>query len=169
MKLITNAFLILLAVLYVAGVTPDRAGALAPVFVLPVFFLSLWRLGKSLYTENRQAATFVIFAAALYVMCAFREGREAVTGIFLHSGEGLVILSCVVMPLAFCMMLQWLKKVESRIELCVMAVALVLAGQFCDDKGGFYILLMLLLGVMVKIVRKGYAYVTTSGRFKKRI
>ena len=168
-ELITNAFLILLAVLFVAGVTPDRTGAFAPFLVLPIFFLSLWRLGKSLYSENRQAATFVLFAAALYVMCALREGREAVTGIFLHSGEGLVILSCVVMPLGFCMVLQWLKKVESRIELCIMAVAMVLAGQFCDAKGGFYILLMLLLGIMVKIVRKGYAYVITSGCFKKRI
>ena len=37
-ELITNAFLILLAVLFVAGVTPDRTGAFAPFLVLPIFF-----------------------------------------------------------------------------------------------------------------------------------
>lgn len=168
-EILTNGFIILLAVLYAAGFTPEAVGAEASFLVIPVFFLTLWRLGKSLFAEKKEAVVFVVFATALYLMCAFREGREAATGIFLNSKEGLTILSCVVMPLAFCMILQWLKKVESRIEMCVMSAAVVFAGQFCDDKGGFYILLMLLLGVTVKLVRKGYAYVVASGGFKKRI
>ena len=73
------------------------------------------------------------------------------------------------MPLTFCMILEWLKRGKTKITDVVIAILLVIAGQYCDTKGGFYIALMLLLAVLVKLVRKGYAYVTTSGRFKKRI
>ena len=139
------------------------------LIAIPFFFLVLYRLGRCFYEQKKDALIFVGFTTLLYVLCALRGGREAITGIFTNGSEGLTILSCILMPLTFCMILEWMKRGKTKITDIVIAILLVIAGQYCDAKGGFYIALMLLLAVAVKLVRKGYAYVTSSGRFKKRI
>ena len=60
-------------------------------------------------------------------------------------------------------------KVTHKVRRIVEAAVLLLAGQFLNEKGGFYIALMWFLTMAVILVRKGYDYVITSGSFKKRV
>lgn len=140
-----------------------------PAVLLPIFFTGIWRLGKELLKEEKQVIRFELFVTSIYWMSTYVEGRTLVMGVFLNSWNGLTLLSCVVMPLAFSMILQWLKEGTGRAEKMFFAVVLPLAGQLTNDKGGFYIVLMLVSGTAVKAVRRGYAYVAASGGFKKRI
>ena len=77
------------------------------------------------------------------------------------------------MPVVFGSCVEWMKSTEickwGWIEIAYKAAVFVLAGQLMNAKGGFYIGLMLVTTLTVMIVRKGYDYVVTSGRFKKRV
>ena len=143
--------------------------------VLVLFILlATWRLGMALYEEKKKRVVFVLFTAAIYLLNTFLGGQSEVNHIFADKPDGLTWLSCVVMPIVLAHCLEWMRpatigKVPQKLRrICEMAVLLV-AGQLLNEKGGFYIALMLFVTVAVICVRKGYDYVITSGSFKKRI
>ncbi|MBQ8279998.1 MAG: hypothetical protein IJZ23_09185 [Roseburia sp.] len=145
-----------------------------PIFLLGFFFAGIWRLGSALFDEEEKVAEFELFVIGIYWMTAFLEGQSVVTGIFLNSWNGLTWLSCFVMPVVLANCLEWMKqaeagKMQGMIKKIGMAVIMLLAGQLTNEKGGFYVALMLFLAIAVIIVRKGYDYGITSGRFKKRV
>ena len=144
-------------------------------FVLVLLILlAMWNLGMVLYEDKKKIAVFVAFAATIYLMNAFLGGRSEVNGFWADEIDGLTWLSHVVMPMVLSQCLSLMKgvsagKVTHKVRRIVEAAVLLVAGQFLNEKGGFYIALMWLLTVAVILVRKGYDYVITSGRFKKRI
>lgn len=144
-------------------------------FVLVLLILlAMWNLGMALYEDKKKIAVFVAFTAAIYLMNAFLGGQSKVNGIFADEIDGLTWLSHVVMPMVLAQCLEWMKgasvgKISHKLRKICVAVGLLVAGQFLNEKGGFYIALMWLLTVAVILVRKGYDYVITSGRFKKRV
>lgn len=146
-----------------------------PFCLLLFFYMVLWKVGTGLFEKEEQIISFVAIVTGIYGMTTYLEGQSVVTGIFLNSWNGLTLLSCVVMPAAFAACLEVMNeainegKIEHRIEKICMAVVLLLAGQLTNARGGFYIALMLIVTLAVIIVRKGYDYVVTSGRFKKRV
>jgi len=139
-----------------------------------LILLAAWRLGVALFGEKKKIAVFVLFTAVIYLMNTFLGGQSEVNRIFAEQPEGLTWLSCVVMPMTLAHCLEWMNaasagKVPHKLRrICEIAILLV-AGQWFDEKGGFYIALMLLLTIAVVVVRKGYDYVVTSGSFKKRV
>lgn len=144
-------------------------------FVLVLLILlAIWRLGVALFEEKKKIAVFMLFAAVIYLMNTFLGGQSEVNRIFADQPEGLTWLSCVVMPMTLAYCLEWMNaasagKVTHKLRrICEIAILLV-AGQWFNEKGGFYIALMLLVTAAVILVRKGYDYVITSGRFKKRV
>ena len=56
---------------------------------------------------------------------------------------------------------------KKRLEKLYRMVMPVFAGQLTNEKGGFYILLMLGITLTIISVRKGWHYGITTGRFKK--
>ena len=144
------------------------------VVLVLLVLLAMWNLGMALYEDKKKIAVFVAFAAAIYLMNAFLGGQSEVNGFWADEIDGLTWLSHVVMPMVLSQCLSLMKgvsagKVTHKVRRIVEAAVLLLAGQFLNEKGGFYIALMWLLTVAVILVRKGYDYVITSGRFKKRI
>lgn len=171
-----------LEMLYATGV--QFAGAdtkvviyyILPVILLTFFFLAIWRVSGSFFEREEQRIGFEVVVIAIYWMTTYMKGRTLATGIFLNSWNGLTMLGCIVLPLAFSMMIQWMQQAEdgirnipAKLEKSVLAVVLVLTAQLTDSKGGFYIVLMLFLAVAVMIVKGGYIYGIKTGRFKKRI
>lgn len=149
---------------------------LIPICFLFFFYMVLWRVGMQLFKTDKQIMGFEIIAIIIYWMTTYLEGQSVVTGIFLNSWNGLTLLSCCIMPVTFSVCMAWIReategtgKLEHKVQKICMAVTLLLAGQVTNDKGGFYIALMLFLMAAVIIARKGYDYVITSGRFKKRV
>lgn len=149
---------------------------LVPICFLFFFYMVLWRVGRQLFKEEKQIMQFETIAIIIYWMTTYLEGQSVVTGIFLNSWNGLTLLSCCIMPMTFSVSVAWIKeateetgKLLHKMEKICMAVILLLAGQLTNDKGGFYIALMLLLTLAVIIARKGYDYGIASGRFKKRV
>lgn len=147
-----------------------------PVILLIVFFLTVWRVSASFFEQKEQRVWFEMITIIIYWMTTYMEGRRLVTGIFLNSWNGLTLLSCIIMPLAFSMLIQWMKQAEAgvknipaKLEKGVWMVVLILAAQLTNNKGGFYILLMLFLSAAVIVVKGGYTYVIKTGCFKKRI
>lgn len=144
-------------------------------FVLVLLILlAMWNLGMALYEDKKKIAVFVAFTTVIYLMNAVLGGQSEVNGIFADQIDGLTWLSHVVMPMVLAQCLSLMKgvsagKVMHKVRRMMEAVVLLAAGQFLNEKGGFYIALMWLLTVAVILVRKGYDYVITSGRFKKRI
>ncbi len=139
------------------------------ILLWPVFLLVIWRVGCVFYTDKKKRICFSLFSILTYVMAATMEGREVIFGIFEKNWSGLTILSCIVMPLAFSCIVAGING-KTKLWLAFLEVAVLVAvGQLCDAKGGFYIGLMLVLFVATVVVRKGYAYVASSGSFKKRV
>ena len=139
-----------------------------------LILLAAWRLGMALYEEKKKRVVFVLFVAVIYLLNTFLGGQSEVNDIFAGEPHGLTWLSCVVMPLVLAHCLEWMKaasagKISHKPRRICEAVILLVAGQMLDEKGGFYIVLMLLLTIAVILVRKGYDYVITSGSFKKRV
>ena len=139
-----------------------------------LILLATWRLGMPLYEEKKKRVVFVLFAAAIYLMNACLGGQSEVNQIFAEQPHGLTWLSCVVMPMTLAHCLEWMKavragKVSHKLRRICEAVVLLAAGQWLNEKGGFYIALMWFLTAAVILVRKGYDYGVTSGSFKKRI
>jgi len=146
---------------------------LIPICILIYFYMGIWNLGKQLIGDEEKVTWFVLLVTGIYWMTTYLEGQSLVTGIFLNSWNGLTLLSCFVMPVVFGNCVEWMKTMDSpRLDLTeklFKAVVFVLAGQLANAKGGFYVGLMLFTTLAVIIVRKGYDYVITSGRFKKRV
>ena len=144
-------------------------------FVLVLLILlAMWNLGMALYEDKKKIAVFVAFVVAIYLMNAFLGGQSEVNGFWVDEIDGLTWLSHAVMPMVLSQCLSLMKgvsagKVTHKVRRIAEAAVLLVAGQFLNEKGGFYIALMWLLTVAVILVRKGYDYVITSGRFKKRI
>lgn len=139
-----------------------------------LILLAAWRLGMALYEEKKKRVVFVLFVAVIYLLNAFLGGQSEVNSIFTDQPSGLTWLSCVVMPMVLAHCLEWMKaasagKVLRKLRRICEMVVLLVAGQMLDEKGGFYIALMLFLTIAVILVRKGYDYVITSGSFKKRV
>ena len=139
-----------------------------------LILLAAWRLGMALYEEKKKRVVFVLFVAVIYLLNTFLGGQSEVNDIFAREPHGLTWLNCVVMPLVFAHCLEWMKaasagKVSHKFRRSCETAVLLVAGQMLDEKGGFYIALMLLLTMAVILVRKGYDYVITSGSFKKRV
>lgn len=165
--------------LYGAGVAltgievPYMLYYLIPVCILIYFYMGIWNLGKLLLFDEEKVTWFVLLVTGIYWMTTYLERQSLVTGIFLNSWNGLTLLSCFVMPVVFGNCVEWMKqedwKMSGLLEILFKAVVFGLAGQLTNAKGGFYIGLMLLATLAVIIVRKGYDYVITSGRFKKRV
>ncbi|MBR5564875.1 MAG: hypothetical protein IKW08_01790 [Roseburia sp.] len=136
--------------------------------------LATWRLGMALYEEKKKRVVFLLFVVVIYLMNTFLGGQSEVNQIFAKQPYELTWLSCVVMPMVLTHCLEWMKavqvgKVSHKLRRVCEILILLVAGQCLNEKGGFYIILMLLLTVAVIVVRKGYAYVITSGSFKKRV
>ncbi len=136
--------------------------------------LAMWNLGMSLYKEKEKRVAFVLFAAVIYLLNAFLGGKSEVNDFFADRPDGLTWLSWVVMPLVFSDCIDWMKEVTAgnvshKLRKIVRTVLFILIAQFFDEKGAFYIALMWGLSITVILVRKGYAYVVTSGSFKKRV
>lgn len=121
-----------------------------PICLLFFFYMGLWKLGTKFLKDTEQIMTFVGLACIIYWMTTYLEGQSVVTGIFLNSWNGLTILSCFVMPVVISSLLQWLELGERRNEAAIgklesfyRVIIFILAGQLTNEKGGFYILLML--------------------------
>lgn len=148
---------------------------MVPICQLLFFYMVLWRVGTVFFEKEEQISSFVAVVTVIYAMTTYLEGQSVVTGIFLNSWNGMTQLSCMVMPAALAACLEVINEVvnegriEHKIEKICMTVILLLAGQLTNAKGGFSIALMLMVSLAVIIVRKGYDYVVTSGRFKKRV
>ncbi len=147
-----------------------------PVFLLLFFAFGFWRIGRQLFSEEKNIVRFELAVIAIYWMTTYLEGQSMVTGIFLNSWNGITLLSCVLLPIIWGNCIEWFKNAQKetmtvwhKIEKICMAFVSLLAAQLTYDKGGFYVILMLALCVVVMIVGKGYEYGITSGRFKKRI
>lgn len=147
-----------------------------PIALLGIFFLTIWRVSGALFKQEEQRIWFEGIVTAFYWMTTYMEGHSLVTGIFLNAWNGLTILSCMILPLAFSLMLQWMQQAENgikaiplKMEKCIMMAVLILAAQLTNDKGGFYIVLMLFLAAAVITLKGGYTYVIKTGCFKKRI
>lgn len=147
---------------------------IVPLCFLFFFYMVLWCLGTQFFKMPEHIEDFVWIAAAFYWMTIYLEGQSVVTGIFRNSWNGLTLLSCCVMPaaLSICLcMLRGEAEVRSSAlkmpEIIYRMVMLVFAGQLTNEKGGFYILLMLGITLTIIIVRKGYRYGIATGRFKK--
>ena len=145
-----------------------------PISFIGFFYLGIWRMGNQLIEDKKYCVPFIWIVTVIYWMTTYLEGQSVVTGIFLNCWNGLTLLSCVIMPIAFGELLNWIEeaaagRIENKIEKIAAAVLLLLAGQLTDEKGGFYIGLMFVVSITVVIVRKGYDYGITSGRFKKRV
>lgn len=145
-----------------------------PICLIFFFYMVLWRLGTQFFKDAEHIGNFVWIAAVLYWMTVYLEGQSVVTGIFRNSWNGLTLLSCCVMPAALSVCLGLIRsEVEGRkrgskkLEKICRMVMLVFAGQLTNEKGGFYILLMLGITLAVIAVGKGYRYGITTGRFKK--
>ena len=144
------------------------------VVLVLLILLAMWNLGMALYEDKKKIAVFVAFTAVIYLMNAFLGSQSEVNGFFADEIDGLTWLSHVVMPMVLSQCLSLMKgvsagKVTHKGRRILEASVLLVAGQFFDEKGGFYIALMWLLTVAVILVRKGYDYVITSGSFKKRV
>ena len=147
---------------------------MVPVGLLCFFYCAIWRIGNQLIKKKENLVFFVGIVTAIYWMTTYLTGQSVLTGIFLNSWNGLTLLSCCIMPIAFGELAEWMAESEKgkigyKIEKICTAAVLLLAGQLTDEKGGFYIGLMLLISTAVMIVRKGDDYGITSGRFKKRV
>lgn len=149
---------------------------LLPICLLLLFFSAMWRVGSTLFEKEEQRVWFELITILLYWMTTYAGGRSIVMGVFLNCWNGLTLLSCILLPLAFSFCLSWMKRAEAglkimpaKLEKLLFAVVLVLAGQLAYSKGGFYIGLMLFLCIAVILVKGGYAHGITSGRFKKCI
>lgn len=147
---------------------------IVPVCLIFFFYMVLWQLGTQFFKESAHIETFVWIVSVLYWMTVYLEGQSVVTGIFLNSWNGLTLLSCCIMPAALssglCVIrseVKGQKRTSGRLEKIYQMVILVLAGQLTNEKGGFYILLMLGIMLAVIIAGKGYCYGVTTGRFKK--
>lgn len=128
----------------------------------------------ALYKENEKRVVFVLFAAVIYLLNAFLGGRSEVNDFFADRPDGLAWLNWVVMPMVLSDCIDWMKemsdgKVLHKLRKIIRTVLFIVAAQLLNEKGAFYIALMWLLSITVMIVRKGYAYVITSGSFKKRV
>ena len=168
--------------LYATGVQLTQADTqmviyyMLPVTLLIFFFLAIWRVSGTFFEQIEQRIWFEVVVIAIYWMTAYMKDRTLLTGIFLNSWNGITILSCIIFPLAFSMMIQWMrqaehgiKKFSTKLEIVLLSMILVLAAQLTNNKGGFYILLMLFLTIAVIVVKGGYPYVIKTGRIKKRI
>lgn len=149
---------------------------LIPIMQLIVFFLVMWRMACGLFKKEEQRVWFEIVTTAIYWMTVCVKDHTLLTGIFVNSWNGLTVLSCIILPLALSMIIKWMQQAENgmncitaRLEKCVLAMALVLAGQLTHSKGGFYVMLMLFLCAAVMIVRGGDTYGIKARSFKKRI
>ena len=147
-----------------------------PIVLISFFFLVIWRIACTLFEQEEQQIGFEMVVIILYWMTTYMKNRTLVTGIFLNSWNGLTMLSCIILPLAFSVMMKWLqqaeqgiKQIPAKVEKCVLIAILFFAAQLTNSKGGFYIVLMLFLSVAVMIVKGGYAYGIKTGRFKKCI
>ena len=147
---------------------------IVPVFLIGIFFAGIWRLGSVLLKQNDQISWFMFVVTVIFWMTTYLEGQSVVTGIFLNSWNGLTWLSCFIMPMAFSSSIEVMNqavqgKIENKWYRIIMAVVLILAAQLTNSKGGFYVLLMWCLTVIVVLVRKGYDYGIAFGCFKKRV
>ena len=147
-----------------------------PVIQLIMFFLTVWRMSGILLEQEKQRIGFEVVITAIYWMTTYMKKQGLVTGIFLNSWNGLTILSSIILPLAFAMVVKWIQEAEKNIKKilingdnCVLAMGLIGASQLTNNKGAFYVILMLFLGIAVTIVKGGYAYGIKTGRFKKCI
>ena len=144
------------------------------ILLILLIFFATWRLGMTLYEENKKRVVFVLFVAVIYLMNAFLGEQSEVNQIFAEQPHGLTWLCSVVMPMVLAHCLEWMKavrvgKVSHKLLRICEAVVLLVAGQLLNKKGGFYIILMWVLTVAVILVRKGYDYVIKTGSFKKRV
>lgn len=145
-----------------------------PISFISFFYMGIWRVGNQLVKNKKGCISFIWIVTVIYWMTTYLQDQSVVTGIFLNSWNGMTLLSCVIMPIAFGEFFKWIEetavgKIVYKTEKIVVAILLLLAGQLTDEKGGFYIGLMLIISIAVVIVRKGYDYGITSGRFKKRV
>ena len=150
--------------------------SMLPVVLLIVFFVSVWRMSSTLFEKEKDRIWFACIVPILYWMTVYMKSRTLITGIFLNSWNGLTLLSCIIVPLMFSMMMKIMQQVEnglknisSKLEICVMVMVATIAAQLTNNKGAFYIMLMLLLFIGVILVKGGYAYGIKTGRFKKCI
>jgi hypothetical protein len=138
-------------------------------FLLLLFFAGMWRLGKCFFEGDAERIGFFLMVTVLYWMMAWMEGRAEATGIFLNSGNGLTVLSCVIFPITLSAGLEWLNEDVGYVRRLIGAAVLILSGQLTCRKGGFYVLLMLFLFLAVDLVRRGYRHARASGFFKKHL
>lgn len=147
-----------------------------PVIQLVMFFVTVWRMSGILLEQEEQRIWFEVVMIAIYWMTTYMKKQGLVTGIFLNSWNGLTVLSCIILPLAFTMLIKWIQQAEygiksipAKLEKCVLTIMLIFAAQLTNNNGGFYIFLMLFLAIAVVVVKGGYAYGIKTGRFKKCI
>lgn len=149
---------------------------LLPIALLIFFFLSMWRIGSVLFEKEEQRIQFELIIVGIYWMTTLMPKSSLVTGVFLNIFHGLTLLSCVVLPLVWCYILECLKEaqngirgIQCKLEKNFTAIVLVAAGQLTYERGAFYIVCMFVLGAAVILVKGGYDYGITSGRIKKRL
>jgi hypothetical protein len=138
-------------------------------FLLLFFFAGMWRLGKCFFEGDEERIGFFLVVTVLYWMTAWTERESEVTGIFLHSRNGLAVLSCVIFPITLSAGLEWLSEDGGYVRRLIGAAVLILAGQFTCRNGGLYVLLMLFLFLAVDLVRRGYRRARASGFFKRHL
>ena len=134
---------------------------IVPICLLFFFYMGLWRIGIRFLKNTESSMVFVGFACVIYWMTTYLKGQSVVTGIFLNSWNGLTILSCLVMPMVLSSLLQWMEIGQKnsnirfgKLELCYRSVVFLLAGQLTNEKGGFYIFLMLIVTIVVIVIKK---------------
>jgi len=148
---------------------------LVPICFLSYFYVGIWNLGNRLLEDREKVSAFVLIITGIYWMTTYLEGQSLVTGIFLNSWNGLTLLSCLVLPVVFGNLTEWMQEVQKSnrvfglFEKSYRVMIFLLAALLTNAKGAFYVGLMLFVTLAVISVRKGYDYVVTSGRFKKRV
>ena len=153
--------------LYAAAISlTGSLDTLALYYVIPVcliifFYMGLWKFGTKFFEDTDNTMTFVGMVCVIYWMTTYLKGQSAITGIFLNSWNGLTVLSCFVMPVVLSTLLQWLEFGErdskaniGKIEILYRIIIFLLAGQLTNEKGGFYILLMLMAGLCVRFMKQ---------------
>ena len=153
----------------ITGMNPAILIQFVVPFSLQICFFSVYReIGELLFGEERRKRNyFLFFVILLHLTPLYIDGQSLLGGVFRNAWNGETLLGCMVLPGVFRILLRLMKESKADVadksekvssilkEICHIIVMLLVA-RLVYPRGGYYVILMLLLCGATIIVREGY-------------
>lgn len=148
----------------------------APIFLLLFFCSTVWQIGRMMFAKQEERIPvffFMILLLSSYPVYSAVDYLEA--AILLNCWNGTTLLNCVILP--FLVIFGWNQSdVESRaqtenrrmliwrMETYIFWVLSALAAQLTYVRGAYYVTLLAVIWLLIRLGRKGYNYAIAHRR-----